>query len=265
MHYVAVIAARNESNLQPLIDSVNKQSIKPSCIVVVNDGDDPITLDNCVIIDSNQPRSKTRGINQSTALMMGVEKATELNPGWDYLLKLDADVEIPLNYVEEMILFMEQNYWCGISSGWNNNMGKSQQMHRPSDAAKVFTRECWNTIEGYTITNAFDTHATLNARFNGWQPEINRMITFRETRSNVKVTYRRWVESGRTRARWGFPVWHTFLAALKNLTNGKPIIVGPLAMVASHIFTGVDEPLFPRDWCRKYAVWETRNILGGKR
>jgi len=260
--YIAITAARNEKKLDKHIESVLNQSIPPAIFVLVDDmSQPPIERNDCVVIRSNQPRISTRGINQSTAIMLGVKKATQLHPDWRFLLKLDADALISCNYAEKMIEFHREHPDTGISSGVSNTMTWHQQKHRPSDAAKMFTRECWDIIGGYTIGNGFDTHATLKAIMYGFKPRINPDTVFTETRPNVKTGMARWSQSGRIRAEWGFPLWHTGLAAGKNLLDGRPLFLGPLTMILSHAIYRVDEPMFPRKWINHYARWELKNIV----
>ncbi len=260
--YIAVTAARNEEELDKHVESVLGQSISPSVYVVVDDmSHPPIERSDCVVIRSNLPRIITRGVNQSASIMLGVKKASQLCPGWRYLLKLDADTIIPGNYSEKMIEFHQSYPNTGISSGVSNTMTWHQQKHRPSDAAKMFTRECWDRIGGYTIGNGFDTHATLKAIIYGYKPRINPDAVFTETRPNVKTGLARWSQSGKIRAEWGLPLWHTGLAAGKNLLDGRPLFLGPLTMILSHALYKVDESMFPRKWINNYARWELKNIV----
>jgi glycosyltransferase involved in cell wall biosynthesis len=268
LKYIAVTAVHNDEKLlKKSAQSVIEQIPSPDTYVIADDhstDNTPKILKTlkCVKIRVEAPRSRIRGVNQCYALIKAVNEATKYTPNWDYLLKTDIDTILPKKYVHELIEYLEMNPKTGIVAGksiYHNRFS------RVSDAAKIYTRECWDTIKGLDIQYGFDSHAILKARQYGWKTETLEYVYFHELRPSSYQNLERWMQSGETRKRWGFPIWHTILASVKNLPVGRPIIVGPLTALLSHLLSNIktDEQL-DHDWIKRYAIHETLDILKGK-
>lgn len=116
-----LIPARNEEEWIPKsIKALLEQNLKPSKIIVVNDGSSDNTPDvaksfGCEVINLNNDRSKefdTLKMSEiyNTALI-------QLREGFDYILELGADHILPSNYISSIIFEMERNPKLVIASG----------------------------------------------------------------------------------------------------------------------------------------------------
>ena len=264
--YIAVCAAYNEEKfIAHTLKSVLNQTVPPEILIMSDDGstDDTRLIAEklgVTVLSGKRPKYKLRGINQVLALNAGISKATEMVKDWDYLLKFDADTIIPENYVEHLLKRMEKYPVLGICAGKPEN--ENIRLARASDAAKIYRRECWDDIHGLDVWIAFDSHAILKAAQAGWLVRTIPSITFRELRPSGKYGLTRWVLTGFERASFGLPLYHTVLAAIKNIKSGSPPILNVFATIFSHIVNPWDKaPNLDHDWVKTYAINEVRFFI----
>jgi len=264
--YIAVCAAYNEEKfITHTLKPVLNQTVPPEILILSDDGstDDTRLIAEklgAIVLSGKRPKYKLRGINQVLALNAGISKATEMVKDWDYLLKFDADTIIPENYVEHLLKRMEKYPVLGICAGKPEN--EDIRLARASDAAKIYRRECWDDIHGLDVWNAFDSHAIIKAAQAGWIVRTIPSITFRELRPSGKYGLTRWVLTGFERASFGFPLYHTVLAAIKNVKWGSPPILNVFATIFAHILNPWPKaPNLDPEWVKTYAINEVRFFI----
>ena len=271
---MALTSGRNEERfIRQTVEGVLSQRPAPEAYVVVDDGSLDKTMDilseyhEVTVLRLDNPRHSTRGVNLAWALNAGVRRATELVPGWEYLLKVDADSVLPPDYFSRLLRRFEENPRLGVTSGTPND--EKVWRGRASDGAKMYRRACWDSIKHFVPCNAFDTLALLQAKRYGWVVESFPEIKYTQLRTWRRGSLNRWILSGRSRYYMGFPTWHTFLVALVYLTD-RPWILGSTSMFLAHLVTalgGLEKP-FPAEYyefARKYAMWETLERLHERR
>jgi len=241
--YITVLACRNEEELvQGAVDAVLRQTLSPSCFVVVDDGSEDRTASivegyspKVMLLRLRTERIAVRGVNQSLALMRGVKAAAEAVPDWDYLLKIDADSYLPPRYVEQLIARFEDDPLLGVASGVP--FGERLWKNHASDGAKVYRRRCWDDIDGLAPISGFDLHALLKARMKGWRVTSFPEIRYEQKRSWEKRTLSRWMLTGQVRYKFGYSLFHTALASAISLRK-KPRVLGGLVFFLTFlIFT----------------------------
>ena len=264
--YIAVVAARNEKDfISHSIYSVVKQTIPPKVCLLVDDGSTDNTpklaaREGAEVLLYHRPRYKTRGVNQAYALIAGVLSASYDFPDWEYMLKFDGDTVIPSHYVEHLVNEMEKDSMLGICAG--KPVDEKIRLARASDAAKLYRRECWDEIRGIDIWIAFDSHALLKAAQTGWRTATIPTVEFRELRPSGKYGLTRWVLTGFERASFGLPLYHTILAAAKNIKWGWPPILNFFATVFAHILNNwPPAPNIDREWVRRFAIHEITTYM----
>jgi len=264
--YIAVVAARNEEKyIGHSIRSVLNQTIPPKACVLSDDGSSDKTPliaaeEGAEVLYYKKPRYKMRGVNQAYAIIAGVLTASYDVPDWDYMLKFDGDTIIPTDYVEHLISKMERNPKLGICSGMPYN--EKIRLARASDAAKLYRRDCWDDIKGVDILHAFDSHALLKAAQAGWRTRTITTVSFVEMRPSRKYGLDRWVLTGFARASFGLPLYHTVLAAAKNVRWGRPPIINVIATILAHIVSPWPRtPGLDPDWVKRHAINEVRFFL----
>ena len=264
--YVAVVAARNEvESIRKSIRSVLNQTAPPLVCILVDDSSTDDTPkfaaeEGAEIIILNKPRFKVRGVNQVTALMTGVQTATRSHPDWEFLLKFDADTVIPIHYVQCLLAAMEADKKLGVCSG--KPIGEKIRLTRASDAAKLYRRECWDDIKGLDVWTAFDSHALLKAVQAGWRVRTIPSVNFMELRPSRKNGITRWILTGFERASFGLPLYHTVLAAVKNIMWGWPPILNSIAFILAHIVNPWPRaPNIDDDWIKRHALFEIKSYF----
>ena len=136
------------------------------------------------------------------------------------------------------------------------------RLKRVTNGARLYRRECWDDIGGLDDWTAFDTHALLKARQLGWETRTFQEVEYYSLRSWMKMNMRRWIMRGWERHSFGFPWWHTWLAAGKNVVNVYPPILGLVAMILAHpVSPWKKAPNLDLNWTKDFAVWETRDFL----
>lgn len=261
--YVALTSCRNEERfIQRTMRGILSQVPPPSRYVVVDDA----SKDNTAAIISEEkrvdlvslhnPRHPIRGVNLAWALNAGVKRVTELEPDWEYLLKVDADSILPLDYFQKLLHKLEEDPSLGIVSGMPYD--EKVWRGRASDGAKVYRRKCLDDIGPFFPCNAFDTLAFLQAKKHDWRVESFPDIKYAQLRTWRRGRLSRWVLSGRSRYYLGFPSWHTFLISIVYATH-RPPVIGSLSMFLSHLLTRIGSPRRPLQ--REYYSFVSRYAL----
>ena len=275
---LAVTSARNEEKLiGKCIESVLNQTIKPDHYVIVDDVSTDRTSDiiekyinddNVVCLkqyEGYHPRFKYFAYNLHRAYTNGINDGSYDLPDWDYLLKIDADCEIPPDYIEHIINKMDDD--VGIASGHEN--GRDTWKGRAYDGARIYRRECWNDIGGLYKVVAWDTHAIINAYYKGWRVRTYPDISYKSHRSSSDRKLERWYLSGVGRYMMGLPLIHTIGVCALRFKN-KPYLIGSIVMLAGHMVSMIkkkDKPFTNEyyEFARKFAFDEIRLRLRVRR
>lgn len=266
LNYVAVSTVRNEEKfIRQTLDSLFDQTIKPSLVVIVDDGsedDTPtILLEYPVIMIKNeQKRFHLASYNMQGSLMLGVERINEVCPNWKYLFKFDGDIVLhQRDYIESLLKLMDNQPKCGICSG--NIKEGNVWIGRAVDGAKIYRRECWDDINGLDRIIHWDTHALLKAYHKGWQVNCFRDQEYTELRTSERQSLYEWCITGITRFYLGFPLYHTIGIGAVYLRK-KPYFIGSFAMILTHFIQILRRRSRPfsqsyYEYVKKYAFWET--------
>jgi len=267
LRYIVITTARNEEQtIKTVIQSVSNQSIKPELHIIADDcsTDDTIKIsekNGATVYETKNPRIPYKGHNQAMGFIGAIRFATKLIPDWDYVLKLDADSVIPTKYMELLIEKFKQNPRLGIAAGIP--YGVSVLQGRVTDGARVISRECYNAIGGYHVRMAFDSHALLLANQYGFETTTFDQIKYIELRPAKKYSNQAWIHLGMERKTMYLPLYHTFMASLKNGITGSPLILNFFLTLFGHLlyFPNVYDPKLDREWVRRYAIYEVADFI----
>ncbi|WP_209402069.1 glycosyltransferase family A protein [Pseudozobellia sp. WGM2] len=184
MRYYIVVPAHNEEEfLADTLNSVLRQTLQPTRVILVNDnstdrtdsvmnqflGLSPIfTKLNTNSSDEHMPGSKV--VN---AFKKGLEL---LDENFDFLVKLDADLILPDNYFEKIAYIFRGQPNVGIAGGfvYEQDSEGLWKLNHPMDknhvrgAFKAYSRRCFKDIGGLKSAMGWDTVDELLAAYHDY-------------------------------------------------------------------------------------------------
>jgi len=208
--YVLISPCRDEVDyIQTTIDSIVSQSLLPAKWIIVDDGSTDGTED--IIAAAAEQHSFIEVVQRSDrgerSVGPGVIEAfyagyDAINPSdYDYICKLDVDLDIPHEYFATLIARMEANPRIGTCSGKPYFPGKEGELvsERCGDEnsvgmIKLYRRACFEEIGGFVRQVMWDGIDCHRCRMLGWiavswdEPEL-RFIHLRPMGSSQKSIF----------------------------------------------------------------------------
>ena len=250
--YVLVSPCRNEADyMRRTLDSVMAQSVAPTLWVVVDDGstdETPAILEEyrsrmpylkVVRRDNRGRRSVGSGVIE--AFYDGLD-TVDLD-GFDYVCKLDLDLELPRGYFEGLMERMEANPRLGTTSGkpyfTSPRTGKLTPETIGDEtsvgASKFYRVRCFQAIGGFVRQVMWDGIDCHRCRMLGWiaesvDDEPLRFLHLRPMGSSQKGIWNGRVRTGFGQYFMGTPPLYLFASAVFRLPK-HPVLIGSIAML----------------------------------
>ena len=219
-----------------MLDSLVNQTVLPKKVVVVNDNssDDTQTIaedfvknhDWLTLLNHKSSNEHIPGSKVINAFYAGLET---LDKNYDIICKFDADIILPNDYLENLILLFESDETIGIAGGlayieknniWTYETVASKEHVR--GPFKAYRKACFDDIGGLKRSIGWDTLDTLLAQFNKWRIETDKTLHVRHLKPTGKsYTSNSQYLQGEAlyKMRYGFSL--TLLTALKSAFNKK--------------------------------------------
>lgn len=273
------------SHVGATIASVANQTLVPACWIIVDDGSTDATPDILAnaakahpFIRIHQRTSRSRRVGAGVVEAFNEGLATVDVSSFEYLCKLDADLELPPTYLETMVREMEVQPRLGNFSGKvylrlddgrlvYERMGDENAI----GAAKFYRRTCFQEIEGFAPHAGWDGIDGHMCRLRGW-------IARSEDRADIRIIHRRLMGSSHKsiwhgRTRWGLAKWYMGSAWYYMLAVGvyrmaeRPFIVGGLGILFGYIRAAIMRaPRYYYPGFRSHLRrWELASLIRGKR
>jgi hypothetical protein len=155
----------------------------------------------------------------------------------------------------------EENPKLGIAAGIPYGVNILQG--RVTDGARVISRKCYEDIGGYHVRMAFDSQALLLANQLGFETTCYKNIKYIELRPAKKYSIKDWIQLGMERKMMYLPLYHTFLASIKNGLFGSPRIINFFYTFFAHLlyFPKKYDSLLNREWVQRYAIHEIKGFI----
>jgi glycosyltransferase involved in cell wall biosynthesis len=286
--YVLISPCRDEAHyLVRTLDSVAAQSVPPALWVVVDDGSSDETPAILAAYAARLPylrvvRLADRGRRQVgpgvvEAFYAGLQHVRLAE--FDYLCKLDMDLELPARYFETLMERMEANPRIGTTSG------KPWFVHPQSGSlvpevcgdemsvgmTKFYRVACFDEIGGFVREVMWDGIDCHRARMLGWIAESVDLEPLRFVHLRPQGASQKGIWSGRRRAGFGqyfmgtSPIYYMAVAAYR--MRSHPILIGSIAMLWGYLASWLkglpryEDPEFRR-FLRSY---QCTCLLVGKR
>ena len=271
--YLLVTPCRDEAKYaRRTLDSVVRQSIPPALWIIVDDGSTDETPAILAEYAAKYPfirviRRDDRGFRK---LGGGVIDAfyhgyDTINPDdFDYISKLDLDLDLPSGYFEELMRRMEQEPRVGTASGKPYFHGARGQVvsekcgdENSVGMVKFYRTECFRQIGGFVRELMWDGIDGHRCRMLGWiatswdDPKLN----FEHLRP-MGTSHKNWW-TGRVRHGVGQYFMGTgptyMLASALFRMSRPPIVVGGLAMLWGYARSLIQrKPRYGNDAFRRF-------------
>ena len=252
MKIAVITPAYNEENyIQRTLESVTRQTLKPDCWMIVDDGSTDTTLDLVTPFQKSNPwiqtkrRPKKFGHEAGAAVVRAFHYGLERLPfqDFDIIFKLDADLTLPENYFERVVEEYAGNTNLGMCGGICVIKDSRGYIYEPiSDtdhlrgAVKSYRSACFEQIGKVRAVYGWDTLDELLALYNGWEvkvlPEL-RVIHHRRTHTESK-SLKIYLKTGRSFHIMGYGTVLAFISSLKQIAM-PPKVLSSVFMVAGYL------------------------------
>ena len=258
--YVLISPCRDEAEyMRRTLDSVMAQSIPPALWVVVDDGstdDSPAVLESYraripylkIIRRANRGR-RSVGPGVIEAFYAGLE--TVALEEFDYVCKLDLDLDLPPRYFERLMERMDSNPRLGTTSGKpyfiaprsGKRVAEVCGDEMSVGMTKFYRAQCFREIGGFVRQVMWDGIDCHRCRMLGWvaesvDEEALRFIHLRPMGSSQKGIW-----TGRVRSGYGQYFMGTapayFVASTTFRLAKHPIFVGSIAMLWGYFLSAL--------------------------
>jgi biofilm PGA synthesis N-glycosyltransferase PgaC len=245
--YVIISPVRDEElYIERTILSVASQSLLPLEWIIVNDGSSDRTGEIIDKYATRYPWIRTvhRRDRGSRVPGSGVMEAFYSGygllkfPDWEYIVKLDGDVELPSDYFEKCIERCASDPDLGMCAGLMYSLTegtlsieKHPQFH-VRGPIKLYRRACWDALGGLLKAPGWDTVDEVKANMLGW-----RTTTFRDIHViHIRPTgaeqgrWRDGVKNGRANYVARYHPLFMLAKCVKRLFQ-RPYVVGSIALL----------------------------------
>ena len=248
MRYILIMPAYNEEHfIGRALDAIARQTLLPKRLIVVNDGSTDRTAEVVQgfaekypwirLVNNDKKEQRAAGSKVVRAFYLGFQTIDE---DYDFLVKFDADLEVPEDYFERMAALFQGEPHPGIAGGTIaiEQDGKwvyenfSDEDH-VKGAFKSYRRQCFEDIGGLRASIGWDTADELLARYHNWTIRVDPGLQVRHYRplgaetGSVKIRVK--VGNGMYRLRYGFII--TLISAIKAGYLNKPYGLTGLAVL----------------------------------
>jgi poly-beta-1,6-N-acetyl-D-glucosamine synthase len=278
--YVVVSPVKDEMDfVGKTLESVCNQTVHPLAWVLVDDGSTDGTSEilaryaaahswiRLVRVEAGAPRQTgsrvIRNFQTGYDLLRGED--------FDFVVKLDCDLEIPTDYFEKLLAMFHEDPRLGIASGIYLEQREGRWMpidmppYHAAGAMKMVRAACYRDIGGFVASPGWDAVDEIKAQVKGWRtrhfPEL-RVLHLKDEGSGVGFR-RMSTMSGEIHYLTGGGPLFFFVKAAHRLLFGRPLLVGSLAMVSAYLKCVVRrrEKLVNAEEARYYRKMLNRRML----
>lgn len=286
--YCLITPCRDEAQYaRRTLESIGRQTLPPARWIIVDDGSTDETpaivqeyaakLPYLTVIRRDNRGHRKVGAGVIEAFNVGYASIDPLD--YDYVCKMDLDLDLPPGYFAGLVDRMEAEPRLGTTSG------KPWFVHPTSGAlvpevcgdemsvgmTKFYRRTCFTEIGGFVSQVMWDGIDCHRARMLGWMAESLNDPALRFTHLRPQGASQKGIWTGRTRAGFGqyfmgtAPLYYLASAVFRAFEH--PAIIGSVAMLWGYARSAVqglpryEEPGF-RTFLRRYQY---QCLLRGKR
>lgn len=255
------IPARNEEkNLPKTLKAISEQDLKPSKIVVVNDGSIDKTFDIAKKFGSEVIDLKNDGLEgQGGPKMTRLHEIAlvQFDDDYDYILQLDADHIIPTNYISYLVSEMEKNPKIVIAGCLID--GKKSKV--PMGSGRLVRFEFHKQIGiKRKIKHGLDTYPLFKAKQLGYEYKIFKINTKMLRKQGVSYRKSNFIAVGKTCKALGYHPKAALLLFFKRAIKEKKF---KIFLWQLRGFLSTDVELYDEEF-RKFVRQTQSNSINGK-
>ena len=250
--YLLISPCRDEAQyLRRTLDSVAAQSVQPALWVVVDDGstdETPAILQEYVmrlpflrVVKRNDRGRRQVGPGVIEAFYAGLE--TVCLEDFEYICKLDMDLDLPTRYFELLMERMESNPRIGTTSGkpWFVHPQRGTLVpeicgdEMSVGMTKFYRVACFKEIGGFVRQVMWDGIDCHRCRMLGWIAESRDLEPIRFIHLRPQGASQKGIWTGRVRAGFGqyfmgtSPFYYVAVAVYR--LPAHPAVIGSMAML----------------------------------
>jgi poly-beta-1,6-N-acetyl-D-glucosamine synthase len=282
--YIVITPAKDEAGfIERTIQSMLHQTVLPVCWVIVDDGSSDQTpqilesyrnaLDWLRVIRIERNAERKLGTTEIRAFETGFRSVADKE--FDFVVKLDCDLEFGPNYFEQLIARFAADPSLGIASGvylekkeheWSEVI---MPPYHASGASKIVRRKCFSDIGGFALSPGWDTADEIKAQIRGWGtrhfPDIQFYHLKPEGSANGSVSTG--ILHGRVYYVTGGGLSFFLLKFLHRLVFGRPRVLGGLSMLWGYLrsWASGTERLVTDDEAKFYRHQLNKRVVEGIR
>ncbi|WP_299609916.1 glycosyltransferase family A protein [uncultured Tateyamaria sp.] len=287
MTYILISPCKNEGAfIEKTLISIRDQSVPPVQWVIVDDGstDDSVQIIEKYLPDMpyikvvNRPQGDRRvggGVIEAFNTGLAAVDVTD----YDYLCKLDVDLDLPPRYFETLLDRMAADPRLGTASGKayymhpTTNERKSELCGDEASVGmtKFYRRTCFEEIGGFVAEVGWDGYDCHRARWFGWRavswndPELQ-FIHLRPMGSSQKSIYRGRIRHGKGQFHLGAHPLFFMLSSLYRSVRQRPYVTGTLFSIYGYMKAWLqgEKRFGDRDITAFIRAYQMRALRSGK-
>jgi poly-beta-1,6-N-acetyl-D-glucosamine synthase len=247
-NYVIVSPVKDEAAyLEKTIQGVIAQTLRPTRWILVDDGSCDASPQIIARYAEEYPwitkltlsrdRERKPGSAVIAAFMAGC--ALLKADAFDFIVKLDCDLEIPANYFETLVARFGADPELGIASGIYFENGKPVKMptYHAAGCSKMVRARCFEEIGGFIPQRGWDTVDEIRAQSMGWKTCHFADLALGHLKlEGTGIGFRRTnVMLGQIYYSTGGGTLFLLLKCLHRMFSGKPFFLGGVAMLGGYL------------------------------
>ncbi|WP_147114286.1 glycosyltransferase family A protein [Tateyamaria sp. syn59] len=287
MTYILISPCKNEgAYIEKTLISIRDQTVPPAQWIIVDDGS---TDNSAEIIEKylpsmpyikvvNRPKGERRvGGGVIEAFNTGLAAVDVAD--YEYLCKLDVDLDLPPRYFEILLERMAADPRLGTASGkayYMHPITNERKSELCGDEASVgmtkfYRRTCFEEIGGFVAEVGWDGYDCHRARWFGWRaiswndPDLQ-FIHLRPMGSSQKSIYRGRIRHGKGQFHLGaHPLFFT-LSSLYRSVRQRPYVTGTLFSIYGYMKAWLqgEKRFGDRDMTAFIRAYQMRALRSGK-
>lgn len=250
--YVVITPTRDEeATVGSTLRSMIAQTVRPERWVIVNDGSTDRTREIVaremaghpwiVLVDRVDRGFRALGGGVVQAFQDGLARAGD---DWDFVVKLDADLEFAPDYFERMLRHFEQQPSLGMASGKTFLVrdGVKSIEWCPDEhvrgPAKMYSRACFQAIGGLEAVRGWDMIDETKAQMAGFETRSfieDELIHLRPIDGRQEKVLRSRYEMGRLYWYLGYHWLYHAIRSARSVLQDYPRPLGGLMLFAGYV------------------------------